>query len=309
MLTSLQMTPVKTTFVELSPPVNQREWGWPAIVNFSLASAGAGYHIIGFLITLLEEGAAAGANALFLEWLGPMMVTFGLMVLALESGRPSRSFYLMRHFRQSWISRELIFYVIFLLAALGGLVSPSLVMRLLAVAGAVGLLVSHGFVVYDSKAVTAWNRPAVHLVFICAGITSGAAVGLLLFPLHPLPLSLTGRLVLWGIAANAGAWLLYLFISGKSDAAFRSATRTLRRPASLAAILGAGHILPFLLILALLSVRPGLHTVRNGNPLAVLSALLILFGTILQKIALLRMASGKRSLGFNYSPIQPSGKR
>ena len=303
------MTSDSNTFVELSPPVNQREWGWPAIVNFTLGSAGAGYHTVGFLMTLLVNGAPAQTDAIFLEWVGPLMVTVGLMVLPLESGRPSRSFYLLRHLRHSWISRELLFYVVFLVAALGDLVSPSPVMRLLSVVGALGLLISHGFIVYDSKAVTAWNRPVVHLVFICAGITSGTAIGLLLSPVYSQLFSLTGRLAVLCVAANAGVWLLYLFFSKRDDTAFRSATRLLHRSVSLGAILGVGHIMPVVIILALLSVGPGFFSVRLANVLAILSAFLILFGTMLQKVALLRKASGKRSLGFNYEPIQLSGKR
>ena len=295
------MTPKKKTYVELFPSIRQKQWEWPAIANFSLGGAGAGFHCFIFLTTYLGNDAYINLNAFLLKLLGPTIVTIGLMLLLIEAGRPSRTFHLIRRLRLSWMSREVLFYLIFLLTALVDYVSPSVALRLVSVTCAVGLILSQGFIVHDSKAVSAWNRPAVPWLFLLSGIASGAVIALLISLISAIPSSPEFLLIaILSIAANSVIWTVYLFYSGHGDEDFRSATQALRRPVSLAAILGLGHFLPLGLILILYSVNNRKVGGHYSTFLAIVSGVLILAGVFLQKAALIHQAGGKRRIGFDF---------
>jgi DMSO reductase anchor subunit len=294
------MTPDHKRYLELFPPQKQREWGWPAVANFTLGGAGAGFHLFSVIVPTLGNVAFFYSNTFFLKLLGPILVTVGLMILPIEAGRSSRSFHLIRQLKKSWISREIFFYVIFLLAVLIDYFSPSVPLYLISVGGALGVMISQGFIVYDSKAVTAWNRLAVPWFFLSSGIASGAGVALFLSIKGLIHLSQPFLMAaMFGLAANFIIWIIYLFLPGHGDRAFRSATHPLRRPISLIAILGFGHCLPFGLILFILAA--GLDGIgeHHLSYLTILSAVLVIIGVSMQKTALLHQASGKRSIGFN----------
>ena len=206
-------------YVELFPPQNQKDWRWPAIANFIFGGAGAGFYCFHFSRLLYQQRSDSNPNLFLIKLLGPIMIAFGFMFLPIEAGRPSRSFHLIRQYKDSWISREIIFFLIFLLTALGDYFFDSFPLYLLSVGCAVGFIFSQGFIVYDSKAVTAWSRPVVPWVFLSSSISSGASVALFLTQSGLIALSpMFIMIVMFSIAANAITWLLYLFPpSGHND--------------------------------------------------------------------------------------------
>jgi hypothetical protein len=136
-------------------------------------------------------------------------------------------------------------------------------------------------------------------------MASSAAGTLLLPPVTPFPFVSAVAIALTAITANGMAWLLYLYSRDNGDPGFRSVALKLRRPALMVAILGVGHLLPLVLIGWLLQL--GLVETDLSAPLIpmALAALLVMFGTIAQRVSLLRTASIKRGIGFHYERLQP----
>jgi len=243
--------------IQILGPDRQRDWRWPAVINFTLGGAGAGFYIL----------AALGGDAPR-GWLAPLLVVAGLAAVALEAGRPLRAHHLLRNLGRSWMSREVFAALMFVVAGLLDSYRPSLALSVVAVTSAAALLLCQGFIVYRAGALPAWNVPVMPVLFISSGLAAGAGVALLAWP-HA-----TAGIGLACIGANLVAWLVYLW--GTRERAFRQATRVLRRPGALIVVVGLGHVLPGILL--------GLALARTGSTGAALVAgAAMIVGSLSQK--------------------------
>ncbi|HEU5321277.1 MAG TPA: hypothetical protein VFX28_10765, partial [Methylomirabilota bacterium] len=113
------------------------------------------------------------------------------------------------------------------------------------------LALAQGFIVRGARGVTAWDVPAMPLVFLGSALVSGTGLFLVV---EVAAGRAPGRAALGGtlavLALGALAWLAYLTAS--RDAAFARAIRPLRRATAAVAVAGGGHLLPFALATAAL---------------------------------------------------------
>jgi DMSO reductase anchor subunit len=257
----------------------QRVWHWPAVINFMLGGAGAGFYIFAALV-----GDAARA------WLGPVLVGVGLAVLALEAGRPFRAHHLLRNLGQSWMSREVLAAMIFVATASLDVYRPSMALTVVAVISALVLVLCHGLIIYRARAIPSWNVPVMPVLVISSGLTAGAGVALLVLP------HLMAAAGLACVVVDLAAWLAYL--RWTHEPAFWRATQTLRGRGSLLMTVGVGHLLPGAL-LALLLANP--HT---GYASFVAGAAMIV-GSLSQKAEIILRAGYLRTIAL----LLPEGVR
>lgn len=252
--------------MELIKPQKQKVWKWPAVVNFTCGGIGTGFFLLGLLVPLPHNGEwfalALQSNGAWLslaliaavfKLLGPVLVAIGFAVLTTEAGRPQRGINLFRHLRRSWMSRETLAFAIFAPFAALDWIAPEPILRALAALGALGLMISQGFIVYRARGVTAWNVSLMPIFFVTSGFATASGllfIVMVQFGMLTLPVTQTWiviALVAW--VANALVWLVYLSRSNKT---FRDATLDLRGVNYYLAIVGLGHALPALLALGVL---------------------------------------------------------
>jgi phenylacetyl-CoA:acceptor oxidoreductase subunit 2 len=271
--------------LQLKKPVKQKIWGWPAAVNFIIGGTGGGVYLFSFIQTFMRFGSASFSKSLPFGLIPPLLLSIGFLCLGIEAGRPLRGCYLFRNPRQSWISRETLACCIFIPAALCDYFFPYPVLKLFAITAALGFLGSQGFIVYRSRAITAWNLPIIPLVFLSSGLVSGYGLFLILtatVATRPDQTMLFFGLIL--LLFNLSIWLIYLWQSSSTD--LSSVTITLRQPFSLTLTVGFGQIIPLVLLLFLLVQKRTIDPVFLSQ-IIVLCGILLLIGNFSQKIGII----------------------
>ncbi len=220
--------------------------------------------------------------------LGPILVGIGLLSVAAEAGRPFRGFNVFRNAVNSWMSRESVFAMGFIvLAGLDTVLLAHPAVQTLAGLAGLGVAISQGMILRNSKGVPAWSVPIMPHHFVASALATGMGGYLVITPLiNPeLLLSPTPYLVGTGlIALSLTLWLLYL--SGEPHTAtFSHSIAVLKRPSYLAGIVGLGHVLPALILLSALAFP------ERPMALPVLAGLAMLAGGLIARIALIMKAA------------------
>lgn len=269
---------------ELIPAAPQTLWGPPAVANFALGGLGAGLYVT----AALAAGFGASPALRIATWLGPALVLAGFVAVAAEAGRPLRGPRVLARVRTSWMSRELWLGGAFVVLAAADLAVPARELRLAAALAAALLALAQGYLLRGARGVAAWTVPVLPALFFSSALTSGAGLLILVEVSrgHVSPRVLGGALAL--LTIHLVVW--WAFITGSRDGTFLAAVRGLREGPGALAIVGAGYLLPALL-LALAVAFPTL-----AAPLAVGGAALVIFGQIYAKSALVLRAGQLRPI-------------
>lgn len=274
------------------PPQKQRVWEWPGVINFLLGGMAAGFYLLSSLVVIWQDGLSGLSQPSGFKLLAPALVALGFLSLAIEAGRPLRGYHLFRHLRLSWMSRESLAGLIFVIAAALDWFIPQQAIWGLAAAAGMGLIVSHGFIVYRTRPILAWNLPIIPILFLTSGFATGS--GLML-------LTASGRSTLeneWIVVAlicvalDAAIWFAYLY--RPQDAAYRKATQDLRQRIVVTA--GIGHLLPILLLLLLLLASDVDARASLWRIVAGLAGVAIIVGGISQKAGIILRAGYFREM-------------
>jgi formate-dependent nitrite reductase membrane component NrfD len=280
---------------EMIPAQRQGLWGWPAVVNFALGGLGAGWYVVAVLAAGFERSAGVTAAS----WAAPLLVLAGFAAVAAEAGRPLRGPRVLTRLRTSWMSRELLVGIAFVLLVAADLAFPLRLHRAQAGGAAVLLALAQGFIVRRARGVTAWDVPLMPLLFLLSALVSGAGAHLLVEAAAgrpPVP-TLVGAVLALVVVAFV-AWARYLVWS--SEGSYMRAVAPLREGRSVLVIDGAGYGLPLLLGLVALAA-PAVA----GPPLALAGALLIA-GQVYAKARLILAAGQLRPITL---AIVPSRRR
>jgi DMSO reductase anchor subunit len=281
---------------EIIAPQLQKSWGRLAVVNLTLGGAGAGLYLMGMLFLNLGQKWMEQVQFVSFQLLAPVIVCCGFLALSLEAGRPLRARYLLRHLTGSWMSIESLSGGIFIIVALVHRFFPYLVFTIVAVSTALILMMSQGFMVYRTTAVTAWNVWLIPVNFVTSGFMTGCGLVLLntriLSEIHSLPV----MIFIICILLNLVVWLLYLF--GYRNIEFQKAVKHIRRPVSLLVSVGIGHLVPIVLLFSIIVFGN-----IDGNSLLlavsrVLSGLALIVGGISQKKGIILKAGYHRGVAF-----------
>lgn len=236
---------------EFLKPRKERAWGWPAVANFVLGGTGAGlYLVVSFTLFAGPESSSRllpGPVGL----LPAALVGLGFFAVSLESGRPWRGMYLLSNLRNSWMSIEILSGAIFIAAAALDHFFSSPALRVAAACAALELIISHGFILFRARGMSAWNVPIIPFLFLSSGLVLGGGV---LFTISGLQRSMIDADVINAVRicliADFTAWGLYIWLP--RDMHFRKATVSLRKPLPLFIVMALGQILPLIILTGLM---------------------------------------------------------
>ena len=271
--------------MEMIPSQPQVLWGWPAVANFALGGLGAGWYVVAVLAAGFDRSPAVTVAS----WVAPALVLAGFVAVAGEAGRPRRGPRVLARLRTSWMSRELLIGLVFVLLVAADLIFPLRLHRAQAAVAAVLLALAQGFIVRGARGITAWDVPLMPPLFLLSALVSGTG-GYLLVEVAggrpPVPAAVGAGLVL--IAVAFLAWGRYL--AWRPEDAYRWAVAPLREGRAAVAIDGAGYGAPFLLGLLALAVPAA------AGPLLALAGLLLVSGQAYAKARLILAAGGLRPI-------------
>ena len=273
--------------VGLIRPKKERVWGWPAVANFLLGGTGAGFYLLSTVHQLWHTGPQPGAAGM----VSPLLVSLGFLSLTLEAGRPLRGVYLLSNLRNSWMSVEVLAGGLFIFAAFADWLFPRTVLHVTAACASMGLIVSHGFIFYRSRAMTAWNLPVIPLLFLSSALVLGGGLLFMGSALSDDTLAYyTQVIVLACLVADAAVWAGYLL--GSHEKNFVKATGLLRRPLAVFLVSGVGHLLPLVMVTVLMMTTDAAAETAVRPFTMALAGLCMLIGGVSQKVILV--------LGANY---------
>ena len=281
--------------MEMLPAQRQVLWGWPAVINFALGGLGAGWYVVAGLAAGFEGSPAVTAAS----WAAPVLVLAGFAAVAAEAGRPLRGPRVLMRLRTSWMSRELLVGIAFVLLVAADLAFPLRLHRAQASVAAVLLALAQGFIVRRARGITAWDVPLMPLLFLLSALVSGAGAYLLVEVAagRPPRAALVGAVLALVVVAFA-AWARYL--AWTSDDAYARAVAPLREGRSVLVIDGAGYGLPLLLGLLALAAP------AVARPLLGVAGALLIAGQVYAKARLILAAGRLRPITL---AIVPSRRR
>jgi DMSO reductase anchor subunit len=285
--------------VPLIKPGNQKDWGWPAVLNFGLGGAGAAFFILLGCLRFIADAVFPPFWVLF----SPSLICLGFLGLTLEAGRPFRARFALRHLGRSWMSRESLAAALFIPASLVCSFTDAPVVWDAAALAALGFIVSQGFILRCARAVPAWNHPLIPAVIASSAFVGG--MGLLLFLSGLTNERLGSKVIIVSLgvmAVDLGVWSLYLF--GRSQQSFRRATEQIRRPMTLIRDSVVTRVIPALLLSCVLFAfsNPG-NNFQKWTALLGLAGLLLFSASIAQKACLIRRCGHLREIGL---PLRPN---
>lgn len=205
----------------------------------------AGFFLFSAAAMILLPADQAGALQPLIA-LAPALVALGLAVLSLEIGKIRHAGWIFSNLKTSWMSREALCAVVFIVfGAASAVAEPSVGLLIAAAAAAVGFVLCQAMLVRRCVAVSSWRLPATGLFFL----TSAAATGFALFQLICHGAGVTAPAVLVaigaaGVASNAAVWMHILSTARLGD------VPKIGTAASLTATLGFGHLVPALFLAA-----------------------------------------------------------
>jgi formate-dependent nitrite reductase membrane component NrfD len=271
--------------LEMLPARRQTLWGWPAVINFVLGGLGAGWYIVALLAAGLERSPGVTAAS----WAAPVLVLAGFAAVAGEAGRPLRGPRVLRRLGTSWMSRELLIGIAFVLLIAADLAFPLRVHRAQALVAATLLAVAQGFILRRARGIPAWNVPIVPALFLLSALLSGAGMYLVVEAAagRPPAPAVVGA-VLGLVVIGFFAWARYLVWS--PEPAFVQSVATLRQRRPALVIEAGGYGLPVLLGLLALA------TPAAAGPLLALAGALLVAGQVQAKACLIRAAGRLRPI-------------
>jgi DMSO reductase anchor subunit len=280
---------------ELLKPRKERAWGWPAVANFVLGGSGAGLYLIVSFTLFAGSESFSGLLPGPVDLLPAALVGLGFLAVSLESGRPWRGTYLLSNLRGSWMSIEILSGAIFIAAAALDHFFSLPALKVAAACAALELVISHGFIFYRARAMTAWNVPIIPSLFFSSAVVLGGGVFLVVSGLQRSMVDAgVFKVVLVCVTADAIAWGLYIWLPRTIH--FRKATAYLRRPFPLFAVMGLGHLLP-LILLTWLAATSGESADDGIRPLVIALAGFCMFaGGVAQKIVVVLGANFLRGV-------------
>ena len=280
--------------MDIVKPRQQQIWRWPAVLNFTLGSMGAGYFVWTWLDVFLAVNAVGPVGEGHAGVVAAGLILGGFFALLFEAGNPLKSYLTFLNVRHSWMSRELWLAMIFVGLVGFDLVYPDWLPLWIPAVTAFLFVMSQAFIIYRSRAIRAWNVWPVVPLLILTGLSSGFGLFLLL----EWDGDQGSTLLLLGGATwliCLGALLYYLFGFGFQDTDFRADTRSLRTPGALLVGTGVGLVLPF----ALLAMVTGGLMGSYAGPAITLAGAAAILGAALRNRNIVMKAGYFRRIGID----------
>jgi phenylacetyl-CoA:acceptor oxidoreductase 26-kDa subunit len=279
--------------------IRQKNWDWPAALNFILGGVGAGSYLFYHLVHYLANDAPPDdiIVRIFTSFVMPALVCLGFLALTLEAGKPAHSRFLLRGIRKSWMSREVIAFVVFIISAVMGGFITGYFFRDVAMLAALALLISQGFVLSSSRGIPAWNWAFMPLLFLSSGLVSGAGLTMIFWSATGTLPALIGFITaIVFVFINIVFWLFYV---QKEKGYYAGTTlHPLGRFLSFVFIIGAGHLIPLLFLIFSLTDTEIIKEEKEFFML--ISGSLVLLSTAWQKISIVLLKGYHQEIVMQY---------
>jgi DMSO reductase anchor subunit len=275
----------------LIPTTRHEVWGWPAAANFILGGTACGFFLFSLIDTELFQQAKAAIPLFGHHIISPFFVALGFLTVGVEAGSPRRGVFLLHHLKKSWMSREVLAGMLFILFALSDAVQPNIAFKISSATAAAGLMLCQGFMVFRARAITAWSSYLIPCYFITSGLMLG--FGFLLFWSTTVGQTTVSAPILFlgllGLFVNLVFW--YMIVRPKRSRIEDRAVIHLRHPLSMTITFGFGHVVPILLVstILVLTFANSVHHVTYAQ--CTIAGICILAGGIVQKIAFILQAN------------------
>jgi DMSO reductase anchor subunit len=165
--------------IRFIPQEKQTVWKRKAALNFILGGGGAGFYLSHTLTSMLIKEDFGVRLIVQPEWLSILLVSAGLVSVALEAGRPWRARYVLSRLSSSWMSREALLAAVFMLLCILQWQWPHSALQALCAACAAGLMAAQGFLLYASRAVPAWNSAVLPPLMMVSSFYAGCGLNLI----------------------------------------------------------------------------------------------------------------------------------
>ena len=193
----------------------------PALsIVFFTVSSGAGLGLLALLALadlLLHAGGLSRGQLLLGAWLGMALVAAGLAASALHLANPKNAWRSFARFRTSWLSREAVFAVLFMLAALAWIASvawwPNTVRAWAAAAVTLlawSVLYCTAMIYASLKPIRQWHTRLTPLSYLLLGHYSASLLAAWIASLgatRVAPFAILALLLLVAAAAAKIAWI------------------------------------------------------------------------------------------------------
>lgn len=262
---------------EIISSSRQRYWKWPAVANFVLGGAGAGIYVLNTLNLLFINDQHISISHGILNAIALLLICSGLSILPVEAGRPSRGMHILAHMKTSWISREIVFFIILFASVILLFYVRSFSLIALSILSSIGFMVSQAFIVFRSEAISVWKRPEIPFFFLSSGLASGWGILVIVNAFMNMQIdnfSLTSGIAL--ISINGTIWIAFIIL--RRDPNTEPLMAILRKPLALLFSIGVGHVLPLFLLIEI----DALWQERTGG-IEIIAGTAVIAGIIIQK--------------------------
>jgi DMSO reductase anchor subunit len=188
--------------LKIAEAVQQRAWGWAAAANLNLGGVGAAFH----LSALIAGGGRPDLPA------APFLVLAGFLLQTIETGRPLRGYKVLSSVLQpdgSWMSREVLLGVVFVIAGLTDWLFPHPLLTPITATAAAGFILAQGLLVYRARAVKAWTTRTVPVLLGSLSFMGGSGLLLAIGGQEPGQIQGPALLALIVLTVNGTVWHLH----------------------------------------------------------------------------------------------------
>jgi DMSO reductase anchor subunit len=198
----------------------QPVWGKIAVLNFALGGSGAAYHVLMSLLGSVNITLSSGYPQGY-KLIASALVALAFLTLALETRYPERIFHLFSNLRSSWMSREALFGVIFILCASTDFFFPHWLWTSVSVLSALGYLIAQSCIFYSAKAVPAWSSGILPLSLFFSSISGGVGWVVLTAGSSELRDAGTSLLIVSAMFFNILLWRIHVSLTERMYSSFR----------------------------------------------------------------------------------------
>jgi DMSO reductase anchor subunit len=157
-------------------PEKQKEWGWAAVANFFLGGAGAGYYSIHFLAKQKMFAGFLVVSQPYSAVISNLLMSLGLLCVAFESGRPLLGYRVFQGIKHSWISREMLCYILFLCLTIADILMPFWWCDVAMTITALSFIGCQAMIVHVSSAIKQWRPKLIIILILSNSLVSGVGI-------------------------------------------------------------------------------------------------------------------------------------
>jgi DMSO reductase anchor subunit len=281
------------------PPAKQSSWGILSAFFFSIVGIGAGLHITSTIL-ILEAGGYRQffAQPIPFSFISSLTIISGFALIALDTSRPIRGLRAISNIRRSWISREILVFLSFIIFIFLDYLASSILWRALSVGSGLLLLFCQASILRRSTAISAWNTPLIIPMFISSGLSSGFGYALILnWMLPSFESVLLASIGIILLILNFATIVIYIFTKKMPDST--EETSIIEKPLFIIINMGFSIVLPMVLLLLIFFNFNPIYPWIGRDIFLLVTGITMLMGGFLFKVSIITLAGYTKAISFS----------